>query len=257
MAVSRVSDMLGFFTRRSDVVQLADLDQEVIDAFETDPPQNSVWVGMIAPFATVNNPPGWFFCDGDDTISRTTYPDLFNRLSQTVSGSVTQASLVMSVTSAAGLGAGMGVSGTGIPTGTTLTAANSVNNTVTLSQAATTTNSGSYTFLNWGVGSSDSTFKLPDLRGEFLRGIDANSFNDPDASTRIGGDRVGSSQASEIGSHTHSGVTPQGGNWFSRYSSGGNWPGERTGNNRSASTDATGGNESRPRNIAIRYCIKH
>ena len=47
-------------------------------------------------------------------------------------------------------------------------------------------------------GSGDTHFRVPDLRGEFLRGFDNAAGNDPDASDRTGGDAVGSSQSQGI-----------------------------------------------------------
>ena len=61
----------------------------------------------------------------------------------------------------------------------------------------------------WGVGDGSSTFNLPDLRGEFLRGYDDGHGNDGTS-----GRTFGSSQAAAIKSH----------NWhlFGRQHSGGN-----------------------------------
>ena len=84
-------------------------------------------------------------------------------------------------------------------------------------------------------------------------GVDAGAGNDPDASSRSGGDSVSSTQSDEIKSHTHpsgnvnygtshwvTGVDFAGGSqslWF------------RSG--------AWGGNETRPKNVAVLYCIKY
>ena len=99
-----------------------------------------------------------------------------------------------------------------------------------------------------GSGSAGSThFKVPDLRGEFLRGLDNGAGNDPDASSRTGGDAVGSSQSYEIQSHTHQiGGTASTSGGFGR----------NVGTAYQAS-GATGGNETRPRNKYVQYCIKY
>lgn len=62
----------------------------------------------------------------------------------------------------------------------------------------------------WGEGDGASTFNLPDLRGVFLRGLDAASGRDPDAGSRTAsapggnsGDAVGSMQTDALNQHRH------------------------------------------------------
>jgi len=99
----------------------------------------------------------------------------------------------------------------------------------------------------FGVGDGSSTFNVPDLRGEFMRGWDDSRGVDS-------GRSFGSAQADELKAHTHNytdgtnGTTPTG--------TGG-------GTNRSfpvvngRATTSTGGAETRPRNIALLACIKY
>lgn len=95
----------------------------------------------------------------------------------------------------------------------------------------------------FGAGDGSTTFNLPDLRGEFVRGWD-------DARGVDGGRGFGSAQADELKSHTHPiGITTStssggGGNYYS-------------GPNSTATSGATGGAETRPRNIALLACIKY
>jgi microcystin-dependent protein len=99
-------------------------------------------------------------------------------------------------------------------------------------------------------------FNAPDCRGRFLRGADKGAGHDPDAGTRVAaqaggatGDRVGTYQADQFASHTHSqqalGDHARGGMAGGTY-----WaqPTTRTG--------ATGGAETRPRNIAVNWIVK-
>ncbi|BBP75249.1 tail fiber protein [Pseudomonas gingeri] len=86
-------------------------------------------------------------------------------------------------------------------------------------------------------------FRLPESRGEFLRGWDHGRGADV-------GRTVGSYQADELKSHTHTIKTkaqlmPQSG------SANNCWTYEVDG-----LTGATGGNETRPRNLAVMWCIK-
>ena len=106
--------------------------------------------------------------------------------------------------------------------------------------------------MRWGVGTADANFRVPDFRGEFLRGHDGGRGADPDAATRTGGDKVGSSQTDQIKSHTHS-YNNFGSFFGSGLGGGGSGiPFTSQGHN----TGAFGGNETRSRNVAIQYCIK-
>jgi hypothetical protein len=88
-------------------------------------------------------------------------------------------------------------------------------------------------------------FTLPDLRGEFIRGLDNGRGVDP-------GRSLGSSQADELKAHSHT-------VWSIGYPSdaygysGGGWFGDPYNKNSSV----TGGAESRPRNIALLPCIRY
>lgn len=98
----------------------------------------------------------------------------------------------------------------------------------------------------FGVGDGSTTFNIPDLRGEFLRGWDDARGVDTSRA-------FGSSQAQDIQSHTHviSSMTDNA-------TQGGNVRG--TGNTvvqATTTTGATGGTETRPRNIALLACIKY
>jgi microcystin-dependent protein len=88
-------------------------------------------------------------------------------------------------------------------------------------------------------------FRLPESRGEFLRGWDHGRGVDA-------GRAMGSYQADELKSHTHTfsaptSITASGGSYGIILSATGtpNW-----------STTSTGGSETRPRNLAVMWCIK-
>jgi microcystin-dependent protein len=111
----------------------------------------------------------------------------------------------------------------------------------------------------WGNGNGTTTFNLPDLRGQFLRGVSGTSNVDPDTTIRTqkfsggnSGNRVGSYQGDEIKSHNHS-IQQVG-----QSSSCGNLSG--TTGSWSCNpypTANTGGNESRPKNAYVYYIIKY
>jgi len=116
----------------------------------------------------------------------------------------------------------------------------------------------------FGVGDGSTTFGLPDLRGEFVRGWD-------DARGVDAGRAFGSAQAEAFASHTHTGTTGSGGNTngITGRTVGGAGTGENSVNTtvnavtnsgahtHSLTINATGGTETRPRNIALLFCIKH
>ncbi|WP_299335509.1 phage tail protein [uncultured Psychroserpens sp.] len=68
----------------------------------------------------------------------------------------------------------------------------------------------------YGNGNGSTTFNLPDYRGQFLRGFDDGSGNDPDAATRtdrgdgIAGNNVGTKQTGAVNSHQHTINAPAG-----------------------------------------------
>ncbi|ASJ79180.1 tail fiber protein [Curvibacter phage P26059A] len=108
----------------------------------------------------------------------------------------------------------------------------------------------------FGAGDGSTTFNLPDLRAQFIRGWDDGLGVD---SFRI----FGSFQSGSVESHTHAPPAGLTGPWLSNAFSGDGQidssnvtgPGERNGV--LGNTQAYGGDETRPRNIALLACIKY
>lgn len=117
----------------------------------------------------------------------------------------------------------------------------------------------------FGAGDGSTTFNLPNLRGEFVRGWDNGRGVDT-------GRVFGSAQADEVKSHTHTGTTNSDGAHTHTYlrGLGGSGLGAEPGTDGASSgttsssgahthtftTAATGGAETRSRNIALLYIIK-
>lgn len=99
----------------------------------------------------------------------------------------------------------------------------------------------------FGAGDGSTTFNLPDLRGEFVRGWD-------DARGVDAGRAFGSAQADELKSHTHQQLYQ---NVDLAAAVDGSLQRQVGGVNDDRLTSATGGSETRPRNIAMLYCIKY
>jgi len=181
-------------------------------------------IGMVSPFGGTTAPTGWLKCDGS-VVSRTTYSALFNQI-----GTI------------------------------------------------------------YGNGNGSTTFQLPDLRGEFVRGWDDGRGVDS-------GRAIGSSQTDSFKSHNHvatsssegyhshttneapdhthgipitrddgggstyiggtrtsGGATTKTSNAAGRHSHTTTGAGTHT---HTISVGSTGGSETRPRNVAMLYCIKH
>jgi len=99
----------------------------------------------------------------------------------------------------------------------------------------------------YGTGDGSTTFNLPDLRGEFIRGWDAGRGIDS-------GRTFGTAQSDAFEAHNHN-VS-----WTA--AEGGSGAGSRVENynagyNNRVTETVGDANETRPRNIAMLYCIKH
>lgn len=103
----------------------------------------------------------------------------------------------------------------------------------------------------FGIGDGSTTFNVPDLRGEFLRGWDDGRGVDS-------GRSFGSTQAAAFASHTHSTSPFLGAINFSRaqFSPDGLGFLTQDAGGGPGTVSATGGNETRPRNVALLACIK-
>lgn len=115
-----------------------------------------------------------------------------------------------------------------------------------------------FAVIGYQYGGSGANFNLPDLRGEFIRGYAHGSGNDPDRAARTdrgdgtGGDEVGTKQADELRSHTH--THNQSGFRESGSSSDRNQPQSGSG---PLVTGATGGSETRGRNVQMMYIVRY
>lgn len=143
-----------------------------------------------------------------------------------------------------------------------------------------------YNQIGYSNGGGGASFRVPDLRGVFIRGTSNGTGRDPDAGGRFpiysggnGGDQIGSWQGHEFYTHAHSISDPghqhiggHGANiWGPFFGSSGFTPSfyYNTGFNGAGNSDLTsasgtsigiynnGGNESRPLNVNMNYMIRY
>ncbi len=222
--------------------------------------------GVIFYTASNTAPTGSFKANGA-AVSRSTYADLFSAL-VTSAGftsktfTVTIAAPAVFTMTAHGFTGGerIRLSTTGaLPAGLNTTtdyyviyvSANTFQVTSTLFGTAITTTgtqSGTHTYIQslWGLGDGTTTFNLPDLRSEILRGWADGRAVDT-------GRSMGTVQADDLKAHTHTYTmasvaavnVPVGSPNAAQIAITPN-----------TATGSTGGTETRPRNIAVLACIK-
>ena len=103
----------------------------------------------------------------------------------------------------------------------------------------------------WGSGNGSTTFNIPDFRGEFLRGWDHGKGTDP-------GRGFGGLQGYILENHSHSfAITNMGDGSSNSINVAHSQAGGVTSVYFTTGGAGGSGNETRPRNIAIMYCIKY
>ncbi len=109
----------------------------------------------------------------------------------------------------------------------------------------------------YGAGDGSSTFQIPDLRGEFIRGFDNGRGVDS-------GRAEGSTQSEQYKSHKHAATVTDSysgaglvGDAFVAWSEGMAAKVSSLSTTRNVSMSNSGGNETRPRNVAMTFCIKY
>jgi len=192
------------------------------------------------------------------------FPNGLAATTATTAGSITGTTTAAVPTSALGSGTANGstflagdrtfkvVEGT--PAGTVITVAMNTAPTGYLKANGAVVSRSTYAALfaaigtTFGAGNGSTTFALPDLRGEFIRGWDDGRGVD---SGRV----FGSSQSQEIQSHSHA-WNGYGGSGSVRPNVG--MSGSFVSNTAPEGTAVAdhGGAETRPRNIALLACIK-
>lgn len=98
----------------------------------------------------------------------------------------------------------------------------------------------------FGIGDGVTTFNVPEIRGEFIRGLDQGRGIDAARA-------IGSAQAGAIEAHTHTYKlwSPGGGGYTDGMANDG-----IVDSRPDTATSSTGGAETRPRNVALPYLIK-
>lgn len=217
--------------------------------------------GAILPYSVTKAPSSWLICDGS-AVSRTTYSTLFNTLcpSATVTFDTGSNQVIWTshpfvvndrvvFTTSGSLPSGMTASTTyyvkSVVDANTFTLASSVGGpTLTMSGTPTGVHTGRA--VGHGLGNGSSTFNVPDLRGEFLRGYDFSRGIDT-------GRYIGSFQDHQLEDHTHTFPFTSASVPGYAYPVSGTAAGTQT-----TSVPASGnhGTETRSRNVAVSFIIK-
>jgi microcystin-dependent protein len=102
----------------------------------------------------------------------------------------------------------------------------------------------------YGAGDGSTTFNLPDMRGEFVRGWDNGRGVDA-------GRSIGSAQGHQMQTHAH-GFNNYGLKTFQDGTSGGAMATGPAGTSKFTDLQTgTNGGETRPRNVTMMYCIRY
>ncbi|MFG1340364.1 phage tail protein [Xanthobacter autotrophicus] len=228
-------------------------------AFKSLVPRDPTPAGIMAPHGSHRVPAGWLKCDATSYLAAT-YPALFAALVAYSTATITIGTNAAVTWAAHGLVANDPVKFTttsALPTGLTVgttyyvSATNLTTNTFCVSATpggatitTSGTQSGTHTAINapWGCTNDLLSFNVPEVRGEFLRGLDDGRGIDANRS-------MGSAQADQNLAHAHGGVV----------TSIGLGAGMASGSGFAAvggSTSSSGGTEARPRNVAVPWIIK-
>lgn len=163
-------------------------------------------VGTVIDFGGFAAPSHYLLCNGA-AYSRVTYNQLYRAM--TLVQSITELSTTtFTVTSAAQLGLGMFVEGTGIPVGTYITVISGT--TITVNQATTSTGTFSATFYAAGQGDGLTTFNVYNLTGMVVAGSGGNIVAlSPllDVLGQSGGTLTETLSIANMPAHTHPGST--------------------------------------------------
>lgn len=164
-------------------------------------------IGGILDFPSPVVPSNYLLCDGA-TPSRATYPALYNAITFTQAGSLTNASTtVTGLTNATSyMYAGMPVEGSGVPASTTIASITNAT-TIELSNAATASGTATIRFFPNGNGDGSTTFTLPDRRRRVPMGSGGTASTDPlgvgNVSGQVGGEESHAQTVAELAVHDH------------------------------------------------------
>jgi microcystin-dependent protein len=115
--------------------------------------------------------------------------------------------------------------------------------------------------IGYSFGGSGANFNVPDFRGRFLRGVDGSASNDPDKASRTAmntggntGNLIGSVQGDDFKTHTHDLAVAGTTNAAASNARTELGSGLRT---TTGPTNIVTGNETRPKNAYVNYCIAY
>lgn len=162
-----------------------------------------VVAGTMIDFGGPYPPLGYINCDGS-AVSRTTYSNLFNAITQVQNGTMTVSLFTISgLTDTSKMYVGQSIEGTAIQAGTTV-ASIVDSTTITMSNFALASVTVPVTFFTHGSGDGSTTFNVPDSRRYTTMGSGgAGTAVIGNVSGQKGGVEARSQLINEMPAHTH------------------------------------------------------
>lgn len=117
--------------------------------------------------------------------------------------------------------------------------------------------------VTYGDGDGSTTFNVPDYRGYFLRGYDGSAGVDPDKTSRTDrgdgtvGNNVGTKQEDEFEAHTHPATKAHYSSLQGTVTNYFQAAGPSYTTTANPALGSQGGNETRAKNIYVKFCIKY
>jgi microcystin-dependent protein len=177
------------------------VDRQIDQTYHTAYP--IVPIGTVIDYFGFPTPAHYLLCDGT-AVSRTTYNQLFDVLTNIETVTLTSGMPTFTVANGAIYAVGTPIEGAGVTPGTTIMSIST--NTITMSANATASGAKALRFFAVGEGDGSTTFNVPDLRGEVLAGSGGTLLAASKGTGTTGGASTVTLDIASMPAHTHNSV---------------------------------------------------